>query len=101
MPRMSGAKKNRPWLRSKSSDRSSIRNDSNSTESGSWSKLTWSNKQSDERCLFARVGRLFGDQRRHQQTHGGALMDTRLRTVSLVLLTAAFSVFTVGCGSPE
>jgi osmotically inducible lipoprotein OsmB len=28
-------------------------------------------------------------------------MDTRLRTVSLVLLTAAFSVFTVGCGSPE
>jgi len=28
-------------------------------------------------------------------------MDTRLRTVLLVLLTAAFSVFTVGCGSPE
>jgi len=28
-------------------------------------------------------------------------MDTRLRTVSLVLLTAAFSAFTVGCGSPE
>jgi len=28
-------------------------------------------------------------------------MDTRLRTVSLVLTAAALSVFTVGCGSPE
>jgi len=28
-------------------------------------------------------------------------MDTRLRTVSLVLMAAALSFFTVGCGSPE
>ena len=28
-------------------------------------------------------------------------MDTRLKTVSLVLLTAALAVFTAGCGSPE
>lgn len=28
-------------------------------------------------------------------------MDMRLKTVSLVLMTAALSVFTVGCGSPE
>ena len=28
-------------------------------------------------------------------------MDTRLKTVSLVLVAAALSAFTVGCGSPE
>jgi osmotically inducible lipoprotein OsmB len=28
-------------------------------------------------------------------------MDTRLKTASMFLLAAAFSAFTVGCGSPE
>jgi osmotically inducible lipoprotein OsmB len=35
------------------------------------------------------------------ETFGGALMDTRLRMISLAMAAAAFSVFTVGCGSPE